>query len=716
MSIRAPQGTLNIPNAILRVGKLELDDATGFDTALNTIARNTILLEDLGPYDSGNKQWGLKVPNIFVTTFEIQGVSAFNFMNTVNGDANTGYTLEFSGTTLTLKYDGVNLTTATIPNLDSTYGKVYLTYEKQYFTVTIDGTRVLEYKDTTTRTPPTNGEYINFFAGESGSPRFKNLKIVNGNWITDGTSNISYVGGNVSLSEGLDVSGNVEVGTANLFVDTTTGKVTMNEAKVSSNLEVGTSNLFVDTTTGKVTMNEAKISSNLEVGTSNLFVDTITGRVGIGKTDPGAALDVVGEAKVSSNLEVGTANLFVDTLTGRVGIGVTYPSHALNVKADSGNAEVHIQAQGNDGDAILYFNGSSTNQRKCAIISSNVAPASYCKQDLHFCMETTDDLSDVDITDSKMVITNAGYVGIGKTDPDAHLEVAGIILSHDSYRKYIGVNSVSNTDKVYLGRFSTFAMGYIEIGSEGNSKFSVNNYEIARQFGDSPYVNGINGDYYHDHTFYYKSVDSYYYDLWHTPAGNSAVGNYRYRIRAGNYSFPSSTPSSSGSTEVRYGLISKNYPGSQRVGIGVNNPEATLHVNGAIRSQIPSWGFHDPNPASGYLKFNSVHVTAIGVNVTHNQGSPARTRIHITTTGRYFISFFAFTEYNISAGTVFDMALLRNGYTVCRTYQVQPITNYSATETIAILADAVDGDYFEMSTTHAVHNNANAYFSGYMVG
>ena len=116
----------------------------------------------------------------------------------------------------------------------------------------------------------------------------------------------------------------------------------------------------------------------------------------------------------------------VVTGDGNVGIGTTIPSHALTVAAASGDAEVHIQAQGNDGgDAILYFNGSSTNQRKCAIISSNVAPNSYCKQDLHFCMETTNDLSDVDITDSKMVITNAGNVGIGVTSPDCNLEIYG---------------------------------------------------------------------------------------------------------------------------------------------------------------------------------------------------------------------------------------------------------------------------------------------------
>lgn len=128
-------------------------------------------------------------------------------------------------------------------------------------------------------------------------------------------------------------------------------------------------------------------------------------------------------------------------------------------------------------------------------------------------------------------------------------------------------------------------MGYIEIGSEGNAKFSVNKFEITRHYGDTPYVNGINGDHYHKHDFFYISVDSYYYDLWHTPAydGSNDNGNYRYRIRAGNYSFPEPAPSSSGALEVKYGLISKNYPGGQRVGIGTNSPDRILDVHGAAR-------------------------------------------------------------------------------------------------------------------------------------
>jgi hypothetical protein len=268
MSIQPPQGILNIPNATLRVGKLAVDSTAGFDTVFNNVERNTILLEDSTEYTE-TKQWDLKMPNIFVATFEIKGGgSSFNFRNTSNGDATTGYTLTFSGTTLTLKYDNASLTTATIPNLDSVYRKVYVTFEKQHFTVTVDGTLVLTYKDATTRTPP-EGEYANFFKG-TGSPGFKNLKVVAGHLISDGMSNVSLYGG-------------------------------------------------------------LAVTSNLEVGSSNLFVDTLNTRVGVGTTEPDASLHVTGNAYITSNLEVGQANLFVDTLNTRVGVGTTEPKESLDV-------------------------------------------------------------------------------------------------------------------------------------------------------------------------------------------------------------------------------------------------------------------------------------------------------------------------------------------------------------------------------------------------
>jgi hypothetical protein len=103
------------------------------------------------------------------------------------------------------------------------------------------------------------------------------------------------------------------------------------------------------------------ISSNLEVGTGNLFVDTTTSNVGIGSTTPEYSLDVVGDINFSGDLYQGKS-LFVSTpwtieespdalsyTSGNVGIGVVNPSANLHVVGNvyvSSNLEV-------DGNLIL---------------------------------------------------------------------------------------------------------------------------------------------------------------------------------------------------------------------------------------------------------------------------------------------------------------------------------------------------------------------------
>jgi hypothetical protein len=95
--------------------------------------------------------------------------------------------------------------------------------------VTVDGTLVLTYTDTGTRTFP-DGEYVNFFAG-TGSPGFKNLKVVAGHFISDGTSNVSLFGG-------LAVTSNLEVGSSNLFVDTVNSRVGVGTREPKESLDV----------------------------------------------------------------------------------------------------------------------------------------------------------------------------------------------------------------------------------------------------------------------------------------------------------------------------------------------------------------------------------------------------------------------------------------------------------------------------------------------
>jgi hypothetical protein len=202
MSIQAPQGILNIPNAILRVGKLSVDEVVGADTILNTVARNTILLVDDEAYHE-NKNWSLKLPNAWAGEFECNTASAgnyseFNFYNEGASSNVQGYNLTFNDTAVELRYDGTLLKTGTLASTITGTGvkKVRLMFERTILSVTVDGTLVFTHDDTGGPRPrvysTTAGGFLNFFT-DGGA--LKNLKIVNEKWMSDGTSNIAYVGG-----------------------------------------------------------------------------------------------------------------------------------------------------------------------------------------------------------------------------------------------------------------------------------------------------------------------------------------------------------------------------------------------------------------------------------------------------------------------------------------------------------------------------------------
>src|SRR6056300_1634359 len=207
MSI-GPTGILDIRNATLKVSKLEVTNATGFDTALNNIARNTILLVDSTEQTASNS-WALKLPNAWVGEFEAYWASGatgdidFNFYNSTTSGTN-GYTLTMDDTTIVVKYDGATLQTTTISSTLKTdaYRNVSILFERDTISVSIDGSRELYLKDSTLRSRVYDDEaggYITVGGLDSTNRKFKNLKVVNEKWISDGTSNIAYMGGNVGI-------------------------------------------------------------------------------------------------------------------------------------------------------------------------------------------------------------------------------------------------------------------------------------------------------------------------------------------------------------------------------------------------------------------------------------------------------------------------------------------------------------------------------------
>jgi hypothetical protein len=137
-----------------------------------------------------------------------------------------------------------------------------------------------------------------------------------------------------------------------------TGTLVFNDQKIQAPDIYATESLGVgvsDPTSNLEVVGNAYVSSNLEVGTANLFVDTTTGNVGVGTTSPAGDFHINGEnmyfsSKLVSNCtwrimpqtgnsskqfriydQDNAANRLVIDASGNVGIGVNNPNVKLDV-------------------------------------------------------------------------------------------------------------------------------------------------------------------------------------------------------------------------------------------------------------------------------------------------------------------------------------------------------------------------------------------------
>jgi len=171
-----------------------------------------------------------------------------------------------------------------------------------------------------------------------------------------------------------------------------TGTVVFNDSRIKATGVIATESIGVGTTNPTSNLHvvgDASIQSNLEVGTADLFVDTETGTVGIGTTSPGFPLDVVfsGDSGIRAKSTSSHASLNLDSDSGYGYIRFqdsgtetvwlqSKPSGDLVIRPQGGNETVLFGANGNVGI------GTATPTAKLDVngISKNGNPAFYARR------------------------------------------------------------------------------------------------------------------------------------------------------------------------------------------------------------------------------------------------------------------------------------------------------------------------------------------------
>jgi hypothetical protein len=290
--------------------------------------------------------------------------------------------------------------------------------------------------------------------------------------------------------------GDLEVGTANLYVDVSESSVGIGTPTPSATLQV---------------VGNAHVSSNLQVDQVDLFVNPDSGNLGIGVTGSTTNLHVDGNVYISSNLEVGRGNLFFESSTGKVGVGTTTPGANLHVESNVyfSNLKVGTGLLTGDGSTsysgelvlggssfILPNSGANFQVRGNAYVSSNLkignssvfyADPSTGKVGINTATPEANlhvegnvyASSNLQVGTSNLFVdTSAGNVGIGISNPDTELCVKGpitrrldrhifdfenkrpkYISSNDEFR-YVAMRSQNGTMRYVIPNSGTTVYSY----------------------------------------------------------------------------------------------------------------------------------------------------------------------------------------------------------------------------------------------------------------
>jgi hypothetical protein len=318
------QGYLDIRNAILRVGTLDVYGITGVDQVTNVVKQNSVLIWDdqgsdmttppfqkgagvlrstsppeINLVDSAGNNFmyqGLKLPNSWQGEFDLyfadatEGAINCHFYTTsTTSYVDDGYELAFDreNSTVTLRYDATQVAQATGVSLSSTqWHTASVTFNRGAWAVALDAERVLTHDDDERSAvyDNTTGQYVRFETTATTDRKVRYIKFLNNGapWLESNAGHLYNLSGNVAIGVSEDDYRFSVAGTANV------GALTTTSVNVTGGVDA------TSVSTGDLTLTGLGVESNIY--TSNLYASS---NVGIGTTKPVQSLHVNGTALIS---------------------------------------------------------------------------------------------------------------------------------------------------------------------------------------------------------------------------------------------------------------------------------------------------------------------------------------------------------------------------------------------------------------------------------